>query len=152
VKVVSPTSALDNLGPFGVGLMIAVLVVFGVTASLLFLYRWRLRRDYTHGVRGHAAIAEVRPVPKWLHYSVTAAPTESVVIATAQVPRGMTTNQSFPLGTFAVGQIVPVVQRPGDLSKIRVDVPGQAPSLRDVYNYLYLAVAAVAGIAYLVLR
>ena len=148
----SGTSAIDSLGPVGTGLVVAVLVAFGVGAFCLFLFRWRQRRDFTHGVRGSAAIAEVRPMAKWQHRSITKAPTESVVVATAEMPGGMPTNQSFPRGTFTVGQIVPVVQRPGDRSRICVDVPGQAPSLVEVYRYLWAAVGSVVLIAYVVAR
>ncbi|QTE29969.1 hypothetical protein [Pengzhenrongella sicca] len=144
----SGPTTIDDLGPVGIGLVIAVLVLFALASLAVFAYKWRGRRVYTHGLRGQAAIAEVRQMSTWQRYSVTSPPTESVVVATAAMPRGVSTDQAFPRGTFAPGQIVPVVQRPGDSSRLYVDVPGQAPSVSEVYRYLAVAVGAVAGIAY----
>lgn len=142
------SSAIDDLGPVGIGLVIAVLVLFGAACLGVFAYKWRGRRVFTHGLRGQAAIAEVRQMSKLQHYSVTSPPTESVVLATAAMPRGIKAHQAFPRGTFTPGQIVPVVQRPGDPTRIFVDVPGQAPSVSEVYRYLAGAVGAMAAIAY----
>ena len=73
------------------------------------------------------------------------APTETVVVATAQVPRGVPTDQKFPRGSLRVGELVPVLQGPGDPFRLYVDVPGQAPSAFAAYGYLAGVVAALVG-------
>jgi len=144
----SGSNVVAELGPVGAGLVVAILVLFGLGSVAVFRYKWRGRRVDTHGVRGRAMIAEVRPMSRWQHYSITSPPTDSVVVATADMPRGLRTDQAFPRRTFTVGQIVPVVQPPGDRSRIYVDVPGQAPSVSEVYRYLVSAFGAVFLIIY----
>lgn len=146
--VASGSSAIDDLGPLGIGLVIAAAVVFLLGCLGVFAYKWRGRRVFTHGLRGEAVIAEVRPMSTWQRYSITSPQTEWVVVATTAMPRGVRAHQAFRRGTFTAGQIVPVVQKPGDPSRIFVDVPGQAPSVSEVYRYLAAAVGAVGLIAY----
>jgi len=137
-------------GPLATGLTVLALVVFGVACLAAFAWRRRRHRDFTHGLRGHAVIADVRPTSAMQRRSVTEVPTETVIVATADLPRGVATGQKFPRGTFVVGQVVPVVQRPGDACRILVDVPGQAPSAFAAYGYLAGAVGAAIAIAIVV--
>lgn len=117
-------------------LMVLVVVVFTVASLAAFFWRRRRRQDFTHGVRGTGTVLEVRPTGPMQRYSAAERPTERVVVATAAVPRGLPVDQKFPLGTFAPGQQVPVVQRPGDPTVVRVVAPGQVPSALAVYGFL----------------
>lgn len=127
-------------------LQVLALLVFGGVSLGAFAWRSRRRRDFTHGLRGQAAVVDVRPTSALQRRSVVESPTETVVVATAEAPRGVPTDQKFPRGTFRVGQLVPVVQRPGDPFRLYVDVPGQAPSAFAVYGYLAGVVGALVGI------
>lgn len=127
-------------------LQVLGLLVFGGLSLGAFAWRSRRRRDFTHGLRGQAAVVDVRPTSALQRRSAVESPTETVVVATAQVPRGVSTDQKFPRGSFRVGEFVPVVQRPGDPFRLYIDVPGQAPSAFAVYGYLAGVAAALVGI------
>lgn len=127
-------------------LQVLALLVFGGVSLGAFAWRSRRRRDFTHGVRGQAAVVDVRPTSALQRRSAVEAPTETVVVATAQVPRGVATDQKFPKGSFRVGEVVPVVQRPGDPFRLYVDVPGQAPTAFAAYGYLAGVLGALVGI------
>ena len=107
--------------------VLVTMVLWGVLLGL-FLYRSRVARIYRRGVRGTAVVVQVLPTPLLNRRSVVEAPTEMVVIATQQRPRGVRPEQKIPAGQYRAGQLVPVVQRAGDPDSVRLDRPDLEPT------------------------
>jgi hypothetical protein len=141
-----------GLVPVATGLVVVVLLLFAAACFAAFWYRWRQARDYRSGVRGRALVIAVNPMPAWQHRSIAAAPTDSLVLATAQFPGGVHPDQAFPRGLYTPGQVVPVVQRGSDPSRLYVDLPGQAPPFYGVYGYLSVGVLAVVALVSVLVR
>ncbi|MCO7275028.1 hypothetical protein [Cellulosimicrobium cellulans] len=63
------------------------------------------------------------PTPLLNRRSVVEHPTEMVVPATRDRPRGVRPEQKVPAGQYRPGQVVPVVRRAGDPDSVRLDRP-----------------------------
>ncbi|CAL8968440.1 hypothetical protein CELL_00258 [Cellulomonas sp. T2.31MG-18] len=100
-------------GQAGTALVLVVVVVFCGVLVGTFAVFYRRYRVFTRGLRGTAMVVDVRPTGVWQRRSVTEAPTDTVVVATAAMPRGVPVNQKVPHGQYQPGQVVPVVQAPG---------------------------------------
>jgi len=143
----------SDLGPgleVQVGLIAVVLGVGAVGLLVAFAYLYRRHRVFTRGLRGTGVVVEVRPTAVLERYSVVERPTERVVVATAAVPRGVLTDQKLPAGQYAPGQVVPVVQDPGDPHRLYVDRPDLERPASIVYAplvvVLLMPVVATLGI------
>ncbi|MBN9326891.1 MAG: hypothetical protein BGO38_14975 [Cellulomonas sp. 73-145] len=124
---------------------VLVLVVVVVSCGVLvgtFAAFYRRYRMFTRGLRGTAMVVDVRPTGVWQQRSVTEAPTDTVVVATAAMPRGVPVNQKVPHGQYQPGQVVPVVQAPGRPDVVLLDRPDLERPVWAVYLPLVLLVAA----------
>ncbi|GEM_PF-1463794 len=101
----------------------AVTLVLWVLVLVFFLYRSRVAGTYRRGLRGTAVVVQVVPTPLLNRRSVVEHPTEMVVLATRDRPRGVRPEQKVPAGQYRPGQVVPVVQRAGDPDSVRLDRP-----------------------------
>ena len=62
--------------------------------------------------------------------------TDVVTVATAARTRGIQVPQKIPAGQYAVGQTVPVVQRPGRPDELYLDRPDLERTAFSVYSRL----------------
>ena len=108
--------AAVRVGAAIVGGLIGVLMGGGV-----FAYLYSRHRVFTKGLRGTALVVDVRPTSLIQRRSVAERATESVTVATAAVPRGVTVGQKIPAGQYHVGQVVSVVQAPGSPHRVFLD-------------------------------
>ncbi|GEA86221.1 DUF3592 domain-containing protein [Cellulomonas cellasea] len=129
-----------------------VVVVFVVACLAVFAWRISRHRAFTRGLRGTAVVVEVRPMTLLQRKSVTERPTEFVTVATAEVPRGVQVSQKIPAGSYAVGQVVPVVQHPRDPHRLYLDRPDLEPNALVVYLPLVAALMAPVTLAIAVTR
>jgi hypothetical protein len=140
VSAGSSTAAVT--GDLGVLVQLAGagLVLVGCVAAAAWLLS--RHRAFTRGLRGTALVVDVRPTSLVQRRSVLERATETVVVATAQVPRGVPAPQKVPAGQYAVGQVVPVVQHPRDPHRVYLDRPDLEQ--HPVRAVLYLVGAGVA--------
>ena len=103
------------------------------------------RRVFTRGLRGTALVVEVRPTSLVQRRSLLERATETVVVATAQVPRGVPAPQKVPAGQYGVGQVVPVVQHPRDPYRLYLDRPDLEH--HPIQQVVYLGGAVIALVA-----
>ena len=134
-----PESPLS--GAFGVGLVLVVVVVLSVVLLVVLGMSFRRYRVFTRGLRGTGLVVDVRPTSLLQHRSVVEAPTDTVVVATAAMPRGIPVNQKVPRGQYLPGQVVPIAQAPGRPDLLLLDRPYLERPVWAVFAPLALLVA-----------
>ena len=132
---------MTSAGVYGVGLVLVVVVVFSVALLVTFGAFFRRYRVFTRGLRGTGLVVDVRPTSLLQHRSAIEAPTDTVVVATAAMPRGIPVNQKVPRGQYRPGQAVPVVQAPGRPDVLLLDRPDLERPVWAVFAPLALLVA-----------
>ena len=124
------------MSPLSVFVVLVGALVF--CALLLGVARisWSRRRKFSEGLRGTAAVVDVRPVPRVRGGWVQTKNTDIVTVATAARDARPPRTGTPPSGQYRVGQIVPVVQEPGRPDMLYLDRPDLVPPLSTVLRPL----------------
>jgi hypothetical protein len=142
---------LPGFSDSGVQLQLAALLMMAVFCAASGAWMFSRYRVFTRGLRGTALVVDVRPTSLVQRDAVFERATETVVLATAHVPRGVAAPQKVPAGQYAVGQVVPVVQHPRDAYRVYLDRPDLEHPVSRAYVAFTFSVVSLVLLAQTVL-